>query len=333
MLLGMRCPSCGTENAPDSRFCGGCGARLEPSRVAPTFRIPDDAAYPAPQPAVPTPPPGSLHAIGHLPTPAPGSLQMPPQPRLGSIPPTNPAPALNRAASVPPTERLPSKPPGSIPPTDVQRPTPRPAVPEPSMSMPAVPRRSGALIAVVVIADLGLAAAGSALLMKGLQKPKPAAKPALKTEALPPPAAAAATDLTVPAPAPPPTITPPEPAKPKEAAKKAPVVAKPAPKKKTTAPVDPYAPDLAADIERMAQRSVGSFRNCLSQAIQTQPIHGDVRIAFVVQPDGRVDHARVASDTTESPQLATCLAATIATWTFAPHPGPAASFERPFNYP
>ena len=23
----MRCPSCGTENAPDSRFCGGCGAR------------------------------------------------------------------------------------------------------------------------------------------------------------------------------------------------------------------------------------------------------------------------------------------------------------------
>jgi TonB family protein len=341
MLLGMRCPSCGTENAPDSRFCGGCGARLEPSRVAPTFRIPDDAAYPAAQPAVPTPPPGSLHAIGHLPTPTPGSLQMPPQPRLGSIPPTNPAPALNRAASVPPierhssvppTERLPSKPPGSIPPTDVQRPTPLPAA-EPSMSMPAVPRRSGALIAVVVIADLGLAAAGAALLMKGLQKPRPAAKPALKTEALPPPAAAAAADLTAPAPAPAPVLAPPEPPKPKEAAKKAPV--KPAPKKKTTAPVDPYgdAPDLAPEIERMAQQSVGSFRNCLSQAIQTQPIHGDVRIAFVVEPDGRVDHVRVASDTTESPQLATCLAATIATWTFAPHPGPAASFERPFNYP
>jgi TonB family protein len=196
-----------------------------------------------------------------------------------------------------------------------------------------VPRRNGTLIAVVVIADLGLAAAGGALLMKGLQKPAPAATPALKTEALPPPATAAAADLTAPAPAPPPTITPPEPAKPKEAAKKAPVKA--APKKKTDAPVDPYrdAPDLSADIERMAQQSVGSFRNCYAQAIQTQPIHGDVRIAFVIEPDGRVDRARVASDTTESPQLATCLAATIATWTFAPHPGPAASFERPFNYP
>ena len=242
MRFGMRCPTCGTENAPDSRFCGGCGARLEPSRVAPTFKIPDDAAYPAPQPAVPTPPPGSLHAIGHLPTPPPGSLQMPPQPRLGSIPPTTPAPALNRAASVPPiqssvppTERLPSKPPSSIPPTDVQRPTP---VPEPSMSMPVVPRRSGALIAVVVIADLGLAAAGGALLVKGRQKPAPVATPALKTEALPPPAAA---DLTAPAPAAPPTITPPEPAsaKPKEAAKKAPIP-KLAPKKKLDGPVDPY---------------------------------------------------------------------------------------------
>ena len=233
----MRCPTCGTENAPDSRFCGGCGARLEPPRVAPTFKIPDDAAYPAPS----TPPPGSLHAIGHLPTPVPGSLQMPPQPRVASIPPTNPAqaipgrvasvPPIERPASippptsVPPTERLPSKPP--IPPTDVQR----PPAPEPSMSMPAVPRRRGALIAAVVIADLGLAAAGGALLFKGLQKPKPA--PALKTEALPPPAAAApAAELAAPAPEIPQPV-------PKEAAKKAPIT-KPAPKKKPGGPVDPY---------------------------------------------------------------------------------------------
>lgn len=317
MLVRMRCPTCGTENAPDSRFCGGCGARLEPSRVAPTVKITEDASYP-------TPPPGSLNAIGHLPTPAPGSLQMPP-PRLGSIPPTSPAPAIGRVASVPPidrapstppTERLPSKPPGSIPPTDVQR---RP--PEPSMSMPAVPRRSGALIAVVVIMDLGLAAAGGALLFKGLQKPP--AKPAPKTEVTPapPPAAAAPSPAA-------PVVTPIAEEPPKEAAKKAPIIKQPAAKK---GPVDPYG--LSSEVDRMAAQSAGAFRTCFDRASELQPIHGDVRIAFLVQPDGRVDHTRVAVNTTEAPQLSSCLAATIATWTFAPHSGPAASFERPFNYP
>ena len=35
-VAGCVAPSCGTENAPDSRFCGGCGARSAPRRVAPT---------------------------------------------------------------------------------------------------------------------------------------------------------------------------------------------------------------------------------------------------------------------------------------------------------
>jgi hypothetical protein len=344
----MRCPSCGTENAPDSRFCGGCGARLEPPRVAPTFKIPDDAAYP-------TPPPGSLNAIGHLPTPQPGSLQMPPQPRLGSIPPTNPAQAIpnsvHRAASrppasIPPTDvpRPASAPPASIPPTDVQRPasappavrTP-PPIAEPSMSMPAAPQRSSALIAVVVIADLGLAAAGAALLFKGLHKPKAATVAPQKSEAAP--------TISPPAePAPPPAepkeaankaAPKPAPVEPKEAAKKAPPKPATKPARKTGAPQDPYgdAVDLSEDVERMAAQSVGSFHNCLTQAIQTQPIHGTVRIAFLVEPDGRVDHAQAVVNTTGSDQLATCLAATIATWTLSPHPGPAASFERPFTYP
>jgi len=45
----MRCPTCGTENVPDSRFCGACGAKLTPAenRVAPTEKIPDDAPFPA----------------------------------------------------------------------------------------------------------------------------------------------------------------------------------------------------------------------------------------------------------------------------------------------
>src|ERR1700760_2523072 len=54
---GMRCPSCGTENAPDSRFCGGCGARFGPpsARVAPTQKISDDDSFPQTQTGSPSP--------------------------------------------------------------------------------------------------------------------------------------------------------------------------------------------------------------------------------------------------------------------------------------
>src|SRR5688572_7760796 len=48
----MRCPSCGTDNEPDSRFCGGCGARLAgESRLAPTQKV-DTGAQPIQQPAL-----------------------------------------------------------------------------------------------------------------------------------------------------------------------------------------------------------------------------------------------------------------------------------------
>ncbi len=42
----MRCPSCDTQNEPDSRFCGGCGARLSgvENRLAPTQKIHADPA-------------------------------------------------------------------------------------------------------------------------------------------------------------------------------------------------------------------------------------------------------------------------------------------------
>lgn len=321
MRFGMRCPTCGTENAPDSRFCGGCGARLEPARVAPTVKLPDDTPIATPHHVppvrIPTPVPASIppaDAVGHLPTPPPGSMS------LGSIPP--------RAGSIPPQNAQPA-----IPSTVNRQ---RAPVSSPSLSMPAAaPRRSGALIAVLVIADLGLAAAGAFMLMKGLQKP--AAKPAQKTEARQaPPAPVAVAPTLAPAtvaaaPAAAAIVDPP--------ARPEPVAARPKETKqhpkKTSAPQDPYgaAPDLSKDVERAAQGSVGSFHSCLQTAIQTQPIHGDVRIAFLIQPDGHVDHAQAVVNTTGSDQLATCLSATIATWTFAPHPGPAASYERPFNYP
>jgi hypothetical protein len=195
--------------------------------------------------------------------------------------------------------------------------------------MPATaPRRSGALIAVVLIADLGLAAAGAFMLMKGLKKPAPA--PPHKAEATAPaPAPVAA------APAPPPpagsaTVDPPP--------KPEPVAARPKDSKHHVdkkSPQDPHAgvPDQSAEIDKLLNSSVGSFRACLQTAIQTQPIHGTIRIAFGIQPDGHTWNTQAVVNTTGSDQLASCLSATIATWTFAPHTGPVATYDREFNYP
>jgi len=335
----MRCPSCGTENAPDSRFCGGCGARLEPSRVAPTVRLPDDTR-------LPTPPPGSLNAIGNLPTPAPGSLSYPPNQHMGSIPPTN-----NRVASIPPTANPASRPPSSSPGTVQHRAgTPPPAVSSPSMSMEAPPRRNTAVIAILLVLDLGLAAAGATLLMKGLAKPKAAAASPPKAELHGEAAASAPTPVaTAPGgaslPAPPPAAESVADAKPdkKEPAAARGKDAKRADKKaaaKPSAPLDPYgnapppaaAADQSEDVERMAAQSFGSFRSCQETAMQGGPIKGSIRIAFLIQPDGHVDHPHAVVNTTSSDVLALCLEQTIATWTFAPHSGPAASYERPFSY-
>ena len=333
--------------------------------------------------------------IGNLPTPAPGSLSYPTNPRIASIPPThgpasipptnNPAsippthgpasiPPTNNPATIPPTNnpisRPPSNAPASMPPTGtpasrppgsslgtVQRRagTPPPAMSTPSMSMEAPPRRNTALIAILLVLDLGLAAAGATLLVKGLAKPKAAAAPApAKAEshseaAAPAPAPVAtapASSAPGAAPAPPPAAEPIADAKPdkKTAARaKDPKEPKQADKKsgKQTVPLDPYgnapAPEPAADqsqdVERMASQSFGSFRSCLNDAVQGGPIRGDIKIAFSIQPDGHVARAHAVVNTTNSDVLALCLEQTIATWTFAPHSGPAASYERPFSYP
>jgi hypothetical protein len=60
-------------------------------------------------------------------------------------------------------------------------------------------------------------------------------------------------------------------------------------------------------------------------------LSGDVRIDFVVQPDGQVAHIH-ATNTTGSPQIAACLTQVIAKWTFAVHPTEPTHFVRPFSY-
>ena len=46
----MKCPSCGTENNPDARFCKSCGAPQVPEVVSPP--VPPDAPVPPPPPTV-----------------------------------------------------------------------------------------------------------------------------------------------------------------------------------------------------------------------------------------------------------------------------------------
>jgi zinc ribbon protein len=165
LVTGMRCSSCGTENATDSRFCGGCGARLASSerRVAPTQKISDDASFPQAHPSGP----GAVAAPQITPSralPAPIAPTPPPLAApIGSHPPSamplTPAPRVTPVAG----------PPGPIPHSG-----PRPIVegpfggPDASAAMPVVARRPWGLIAVVLLFDVGLAVAGAWMLAQGL---------------------------------------------------------------------------------------------------------------------------------------------------------------------
>jgi len=325
---GMRCPSCGTENAPDSRFCGGCGARLTQteSRVAPTHKISDDARYPiyssTPPPAAPAP---QVHVPMAMPAP---------------VVPYNGA-AIARAATDP-----------SEPPAPARRPTPVPvAAPRgSSVALPAQGRRWGLVLAILVV-DLGLAGAGVVLLTQGLRDD--AAHPS--TPVAPGPAPG-------PAPSPAPVkASAAEPAKPpgapvmvvskavvkvvKPTAPPAKVATK-SPKKPTknaAAPVDPYAapdpppaapPPLQDDddhsaaisdaIDAKSTRAESVFSRCYTQATKPlpadQPLRGRIQIAFTVLTNGHVDHVTTAENQTGSDQLANCLASEIGGWIFAEHP-------------
>jgi len=303
----MRCPSCGTDNEPDSRFCGGCGAKLSgvESRVAPTVKVLDDAPFPAPQPAQ-----GFQGSIP--PTSRPASIP----PRVASIPPTSPRRALTpppRPATAPPALSNP------------------PAMSDPALSIPVRASRPWGLITVILVIDLGLAATGGLLLAKGLSK-KPAAAP--------PPAPAAPSPPPAPPPSPPPAPAPePAAAPPDAAAAPPPADAKAAAKrapdpKKTHVPEDPYAPDLANEVELAASRAAPAFEHCQKEAMAAADgqLHGDIKIAFHVLPDGQVSQAHAIQNTTGSPQLASCLVSAIVRWSFAVHPAKSTQFVQPFSY-
>jgi len=181
----MRCPSCGTENAPDSRFCGGCGARLgSGQRVAPTQKISDDASFPQPQRQFTTAPGPGVHAA--RPATAPRLVPLAPPHAAGGSPvaqgsiPQGSAPQKPRVPNHASPSGHTNVPLGSAP-NGAAKHAPRPRtepVDDPSLSMPIVAQRPWGLIVVVLLIDLGLAIAGGWMLAAGLGARPGAGSPA-----------------------------------------------------------------------------------------------------------------------------------------------------------
>jgi hypothetical protein len=168
----MRCPSCGTENAPDSRFCGGCGARLAAStqRVAPTQKISDDASFPQ------RPVTGSAGHHGQaVAQPSAAPRLVPPPAQGASGPPVAPssAPPPSRAIGSAPPRVYAAPPPASrLPDGSAKQLQPRPRTSQlDDPSMPMVARRPWGLIIAVLLIDLGLVTAGGWMLREGLGGP------------------------------------------------------------------------------------------------------------------------------------------------------------------
>jgi hypothetical protein len=213
------------------------------------------------------------------------------------------------------------------------------------MSMPALPQTRWGLIAVVLLLDIGLAAAGAVMLQKGLAKPDASTTPAADGSAKP--AATTGQAATAPAPVTAPS-TGPSPAvsatiatiansgsatasDPKSEKPKPP---EPVQAKKSSPPPqhDVVKNELGAEIELAAARSRGDFDRCYDDASPDIHLKGRVDIAFTVLPDGRADNPHVVQNDTGSQQLATCLSATIAHWAFASHPAKPVLISRPFIY-
>jgi hypothetical protein len=183
----MRCASCGTDNAPDSRFCGGCGARLAVPgpRVAPTQKIPNDERFPPRQAvpvAAPVTSPVTAPGVG-IPRPISATPYVPQHvgaasgapPRSISAPPGVSAHPISTPPGAPPL-RPGSGAPEAFPRNGVAARDARPSRPpvdassvdDPSLSLPMPARRPWALIFLVLLIDLGLAAAGAWMLYQGL---------------------------------------------------------------------------------------------------------------------------------------------------------------------
>lgn len=317
----MRCPSCGTENAPDSRFCGGCGARLaSESKVAPTAKISDDARYPQ---FTSNPPPADM-------------------PRTPSRPPEMPRPTPIPSSA--PMPRTVSKPP-SMPPPPMNAPEPvRPPKPMPHASSAAITtappgRRKWGLVFAILIVDIGFAIGGGAMLAAGMKSEEapvapvaPPVAPVKATEIVPPTPKIEIGKTTIAKPAakkPPPLV-----AKKPDGLAGIGVPAPPPPAADVAA--DDHNAEISEAIDIKSNHAANVFSRCYSQATKPlppeAPLKGRIMIAFAVTPAGKVDRVRTAENQTGSDQLAGCLSTEIASWTFTDHPSESIEITKIFAF-
>jgi outer membrane biosynthesis protein TonB len=228
------------------------------------------------------------------------------------------------------------------------------------------------VIALVLVVDLGLAAAGVFMLREGLREvpstpisPSPTAS--VKAELPPPPpvkkaeapspaiepiakASDAATNDPKP---PPPDPTPPTPTAAgasatatatsgSHAAQHRVDNAKVTRKKDGKGgPVDPYdAADpsfnVGVQVDQIMSKARPAIDACYGEAAKAVPAdqvpHGVVKIAFRVLADGHFEHASVIENTTSSEQLASCLVREVTSWAMPAHTADVVDFVRAFSF-
>jgi len=228
-------------------------------------------------------------------------------------------------------------------------------------SLEPPPKRWG-LILLVLLIDLGLAAGGVVLLREGLREaPAPSgsagsasAGSSAQAEpvkpAAPPPAIAQPPPPPQPEPvaaAPAPTPAPVEPPAAGSGSNRARTKIHVTNRRAGAGPIDPYddlhgkgsgAPtfSLSAQIDRLMAHSKPAFDGCYTAVMKSVPpeqaVHGTIKIAFRILPDGHLERVVALDNGTGSEQLAACIAAEIGTWALPAHPGDAVDFVRPFNF-
>lgn len=97
------------------------------------------------------------------------------------------------------------------------------------------------------------------------------------------------------------------------------------------------AADLARHLARLVVQSASRMDRCYQNATKAlpadQPLSGEVDIGLAVMPTGQVQNVRVVRNTSGSNDLAACVQAGVASWSFPPHTeSEPVEFVSPFRF-
>ena len=97
------------------------------------------------------------------------------------------------------------------------------------------------------------------------------------------------------------------------------------------------AADIARHLARLIAQSASRMDRCYQNATKAlpadQPLSGEVDIGLAVMPTGQVQNVRVVRNTSGSSDLAACVQAGVASWTFPPHSeSEPVEFVSPFRF-